>query len=189
MIICHKHKYLIVEGPRTASTAISLELRELYNGEAILRKHFTFNELYKQASPEERKYFVFAGIRNPIHSVASYYHKVKSNHKQAFTTPKDFVEHGGWIKRHDREQYQFVLEHHADFAPYFKHYFGHTFIHPFFFNRRDYQFIIRFERLQDDFERVLKLLGIPQARKLPIVNKTAKHPDGFTFEYVPEIQK
>ena len=66
MIISHKYKYLFVELPLTASTAVSKELRENYDGESILYKHATYHEFLKIASPEEKKYFVFSGMCNPL---------------------------------------------------------------------------------------------------------------------------
>src|SRR2546426_260618 len=39
LIVSHKHRYVFVELPRTGSTAVRHELRELYDGTPILHKH------------------------------------------------------------------------------------------------------------------------------------------------------
>jgi hypothetical protein len=44
-------------------------LCELYDGEKILSKHSRYHEFLKIASEEEKKYFVFSGIRNPMDMV------------------------------------------------------------------------------------------------------------------------
>ena len=64
MVISHENKYVFVEFPRTGSTSISRELVQCYGGKRILRKHSSYNEFLKKATPEERKYFVFSSDRN-----------------------------------------------------------------------------------------------------------------------------
>ena len=59
MIISHRHRYVFVELPRTGSSAVRRELRELYDGVPILHKHSTYDEFRRQASEDERGYFVF----------------------------------------------------------------------------------------------------------------------------------
>ena len=75
MIISHQHKYLFVELPRTGTTAVSRELRLMYAGTRILRKHSSYQEFLRKASDEEKKYFVFTCIRNPLDDAVSHYFK------------------------------------------------------------------------------------------------------------------
>ena len=54
MIISHKYKYVFVGLPLAASTAISKELCEQYDGKAILAKHSIYQDFLKIATEEEK---------------------------------------------------------------------------------------------------------------------------------------
>ena len=60
MIISHKHKFLFIGLPFSASSAISKELHLQYEGESLLRKHSLYYEFKKGATKKELEYFVFA---------------------------------------------------------------------------------------------------------------------------------
>jgi hypothetical protein len=85
LIISHQHRYLFVELPRTGSTAIRHELRELYDGTPILHKHSTYDEFRRQASVAELQYFVFSTVRNPLDDAVSRYFKLKTDHNLRFS--------------------------------------------------------------------------------------------------------
>ena len=91
MIISDEHKYVFVELPFTASTAISRELWEHYGGRRVLRKHSSYREFLKYASPEQRAYFVFSGMRNPLDEAVSLYVKLRTNHRNNYTKPMKWV--------------------------------------------------------------------------------------------------
>ena len=55
MIISHRHRFVFVELPRTGSSAVRRELRELYDGVPILHKHSTYDEFRRQARSEKLK--------------------------------------------------------------------------------------------------------------------------------------
>src|SRR5262245_27774439 len=80
MVISHKHRYLFVEIPNTGSTAISAELRRHYDGEPVLHKHATYGEFLRLASRDQRTYFVFGTVRNPLDLAVTEYFKLKTNH-------------------------------------------------------------------------------------------------------------
>jgi hypothetical protein len=53
-----------------------------------------------------------------------------------------------------------------------------------------FDFIIRYENLQEDFATVLKLLNIEQIRPLPVVNKTSgKASDPNIYYNTPEVRE
>jgi hypothetical protein len=54
-------------------------------------------------------------------------------------------------------------------------------------SHKDFDFVIRYENLQEDFGRVLDLLGIERKRPLPWVNETPGKDREFTSYYTPEI--
>src|SRR5258706_17839 len=89
----------------TGSTSISNELCELYDGKRILKKHSRYHEFLKTATEEQKKYFVFSGIRNPMDSIISVYSKFVSNHKGKFTNPGDWKANGGYVKERQLKLY------------------------------------------------------------------------------------
>jgi hypothetical protein len=62
MVISHKHKYLFVELPKTATSAISHELIETYAGEKILRKRSAYRDF---------RYIVLSMTSEHTHHVSS----------------------------------------------------------------------------------------------------------------------
>lgn len=187
MIISHTHKYLFVELPRTASTAISRELRELYDGQPILRKHATYQDFLKVATPEEKTYFVFSGIRNPLDDAVSYYQKLKSDHKNKFTDPKKLQRRKGLVNYIDNRLFRFVHNTDADFATFFKRVYVVPYNTWASLSHHDFHYVIRFEHLQDDFAAVLARIGIEQQRPLPVVNRTGGKDQAFLQYYTPDI--
>lgn len=85
MIISGEHRYVFVELPRTGSTAIRKELLNQYGGRKILQKHSTYQEFLRTANEEEKRYFVFSGVRNPLDDAVSHYFKLASDHHGRFS--------------------------------------------------------------------------------------------------------
>lgn len=186
MIISHQHKYVFVELPHTASTAISKELRENYSGEPILYKHSAYYEFTKIASPEEKKYFVFSGIRNPIDDLVSRYFKYKTNHNENYTNPERWKKNGGWIPAHQIKEYNDIVKNDLDFSGFFQRHCKLTYDNWSSLEHHNFDFVIHFENLQNDFQTVLNLIGIEPKRDLPQVNKTSeKEQDPFSY-FSPE---
>lgn len=187
MVISHAYRYVFVEVPHTASTALNAELCLHYDGSPILYKHASYNEFWEGASEEERGYRVFAGVRNPMDELVSIYYKLRHNHKGNYTNPRARVENGGWLTPHQIEKYRFITENDATFAEYFERYHRQLYTNRFLDNHRDYSLIIRFEHLQEDFSRMLERVGAEQVRPLPEVNPT-QGKDDYLTHYSPEIR-
>jgi hypothetical protein len=185
MIISHKHKYLFVELPRTGSTAISKELCEHYDGRSILYKHSTYCDFLRSASPDEKKYFVFSCIRNPMDVVVSLYVRYKNDQNQRYTDPAKLARHKGIGAYADKTIFKFIQANDADFADYFLRFYRipyNTWAH---LSHRDFDFIIRYESLANDFSDVLRLIGIEPRRPLPLINKTDRKSENFSSYYTP----
>jgi len=187
MIVSHEYKYLFVELPHTGSTSISKELREHYGGHTILAKHSPYNKFLRSASAEEKAYFVFSGIRNPLDVAVTEYFRLKTNHKEAFTKPKKWKKNGGWVPEYQLKQFKFIQDYNADFATFFKKYYKSPYDSWSCLSHKRFDFVIRFENLQDDFSKILHMLGIEQKRLLPTNNKTGGKRDFLSY-YTPEIQ-
>ncbi len=187
MIISHKHKYLFIEIPHTGSTAISQELRALYDGEEILRKHSHYYEFERNATEEEKNYFIFGGIRNPLDVAVTKFIKFKTDHKNNYTNPARRVENGGTISRTQLKRYEFTKQADADFPAFFRKYYRLPYNSISCMSLQYCAMVIRYEQLQDDFAETLRKIGIEQKRALPRVNKTSAKKRHFTSYYTPEI--
>ncbi|HEX6292685.1 MAG TPA: sulfotransferase family 2 domain-containing protein [Herpetosiphonaceae bacterium] len=187
MIISHTYRYLFVELPRTGSTAISRELRAHYDGKPILSKHATYCDFLKSASAEEKKYLVFAGIRNPLDDAVSHYFKYKTDHRQQFTDPRKVGKKRMSIYYFDKLAFHFVRQRSADFPTFFKTFYKIPYNNWSQLSHKQFDFILRFESIQDDFASALELIGIQPIRPLPIVNRTSGKAGDFWSYYTPEI--
>lgn len=186
MVISHRHKYLFVELPRSGTTAIGKELRTNYDGVRILPKHGTYYAFRKTATDEEKKYFVFSCIRNPMDDAVSRYFKIRSNHHARHTSAKALKRRWTAVERFENRLFNYVQETDADFATFFKK----SYLFPYStwanMDHQDFDFIIRFENLQDDFAQVLNLLNIEVVRPLPAKNKTGLRDRDFLSYYTPD---
>jgi hypothetical protein len=178
MIISHKYRYLFVELPHTASTAMCEELCD---------KYAHYYEFLNAASAEEKAFFVFSGIRNPLDETVSVYFKLKGDHKGAYTNPKYWRSNGGYVSRKDLRRFRFIQRNDADFPTFFRTFYRIPYDNWSRLAHHRFDFVIRFENIQDDFAKVLRLLGIAQVRPLPVVNRTTGKRDDFLAYYTPEI--
>ena len=123
MIISHKHKYVFVELPQTASSAIAKELKANYDGHEILFKHALYStDFLKQAKPEEKAYKVISGMRNPMDICVSNYFKFKTDHENRYSNPR-LMQHGFLRKYIMRwwnvRQYKSIVEKGETFEQFF----------------------------------------------------------------------
>ena len=185
MIVSDKHKYVFVETPHTGSSAISKELVEKYDGKKVLYKHANYHEFLKIATQKQKKYFVFAGVRNPLEEAISLYNKFLTNHNDIFTDPSKLIKNGGWISERKVEIFRMVRKN-KDFAEFVRKYYPGIYTSNININKKDCDYILRFERLEEDFTKVLKKLKVKKKRKLPVVNKTNKK-GGFDQYYKGDL--
>ena len=89
MIVSDKHNYVFVELPHTGSTAISKELCENYDGTQVLQKHSLFHE-FQSLAKQEKKYYVFSCIRDPLDEVVSIYLKYRTDQIAEYTQVTDY---------------------------------------------------------------------------------------------------
>jgi hypothetical protein len=173
MVISDKYKYLFIETPHTASSAISIELVRKYEGRKIVNKHANYHEFLKIANNEQKEYFVFAGVRDPLDEAVSLYNKLLTDHNEAYTDPNRQLGKGGWVTKRKAEIHKLVKSG-KGFAGFLRKYYPRTYTSNIDINKKRCDFIIRFESIDKDFTSALKKLGIKQLRPLPVVNKTNK---------------
>lgn len=186
MIISHNHKYLFLELPRTGSTAIARELRRNYDGVQIMRKHSTYHDFLRIASDEEKKYFSFSCIRNPLDDTVSRYFKLITNHRERFTDPKKQKKRRTIVERLETNLFNYVQRSGADFPKFFMNFYIFPYENWASLSHHNLDFIIRFENIEEDFEKALKLIGLEPKQPLPVHNKTSIRRRDYYYYYTPK---
>ena len=181
MIISDEHRYVFVEQPHTACTAIRDELTAFYGGRPILDRHATYAAFLRAATPDQKRYFVFSGLRNPLDERVSLYCKYRTDHHHKYSRR--------FKRLAERQQHAFVevAAEHADFSTFLRHYHRRPYDNDMLIHHARMDDLIRFESLQDDFARVLRRLGLPQVRPLPMVNPTDGRGQYLDY-YPPELR-
>ena len=186
MMISDKYKYLFMEVPHTACTSIAAELLEHYDARYFGPKHATYHQFLRMANEEQKKYFVFAGVRNPLDVAVTVYLRYRTNHGNTYeATP------GGppyrKVTHYQLNAYRYARTH--DFPDYFRRYHRLPFSDAVSRDAKRFaNYIIRYENLQEEFANVLNHLGIEQVRPLPRLNRTATKERDFLSYYTPDIQ-
>ena len=183
MIMSDEHKYVFVELPWTGSTAISRELREHYGGRGVLHKHCNYREFLKYASAEQRRYYVFSGIRNPLDALVSLYVKLVTDHRRNYSRNKD------WVRRRDIRQYRWIQENKPSFAEFFLRFYHLPYENWSSLDHHRFDYVYRLENVQDDFAEILRRIGLSQVRPLPVVHPTTGKGPSWQEHYGPETRK
>jgi hypothetical protein len=186
MIISHTYKYCFFSVPRTASSAISNYLTIHFNGERRGKRHNSYLQFCETATPEERLYFTFAGVRHPMDSAVSEYFKKKNDHKGKFSRGR--LRTGRPIHPEAMERYHYLEKTNADFSDYFLKFYTKPYGIGFHEQTLKYMdFIIKYESLEPDLKHAFSRTGIPtESIELPKVNTTRKSDQGFQSFYSPE---
>ena len=192
MVISHTHRYLFVELPRTGSTAVHDELCSMYAGEPILTKHATYEDFLKVATEEQKDYFVFSSVRNPLDDAVSKYFKVRAGRaagarvRGPAARPRDGDR---FLNRLiDRSMTRFVHRTDGDFSAFFLRYYFLPYDTWASLSHQRFGFVMRFENLAEDFGKALRFVGLEPKRPLPIANETADRERSFETYYTPEIR-
>lgn len=163
----------------TGSSAVAKELVESYGAKAILAKHSVLSTFYHNYGAEYRDYFVFSAIRHPLDKIVSNYLKLQTNHNNRFTKPLNKNPLKALFQCRDRRVFKKV-QRGMTFGEYLKGLKVYDDISSLDHDKMN--FVMRFESLSEDFERVLADLGITMVRPLPKHNVT-KGKKGFLEYY------
>ena len=82
--------------------------------------------------------------------------------------------------------YKDLHKNNADFEKFFLKYYRIPFNNWASMGRKHYDYIIRFENIQEDFGNTLRAIGIEPIRPLPIRNATTKRKREFPTYYSPK---
>ena len=188
MIISHKYKFLFIGLPFSASSAISKELNKKYEGQARLRKHSLYHEFLETATIEEKKYFVFAVIRNPMETEITSYEKMKNNIKGNFSNVALYKHSGGHITEKQRKKFEFIQKKQASFEKFFLQFYRQPYDNLASLTIPYCDFVIRYENIQEDYITALKKAGIKDPLPLPLANKTFGKKNKITDYYTKKTQ-
>ena len=189
MIINHEHRYVYVEVPRTGSSAVRKELRVMYGGQPILRKHASYRDFLRQATDDEKTYFVFSGVRNPLDVAVTRYIHLKGNVKDHFTDPWSIKVRNSIASKIERRIYAWIQRRDATFEQFLKRWYLLPYDTWTSLDHSSIDMVLRFEHLPEDFEEALRRIGLEPQRPLPVVNKTPGRERDFVSYYTPEAIK
>ena len=189
MIISHKYKFLFIGLPFSASSAITKELNAKYEGKPYLRKHSLYYEFIKVATPQEKDYFVFAVLRNPMEIAVTVYEKMKANAKGNFTNSDLFKENGGHITKNHRIRFNYIKDNNATFQEYFLKFHSKPYDNYSSMTIDNCDFVIRHENIVEDYLLALNKVGVEAPFPLPVANKTAGKKNYLSEYYTQEIRK
>ncbi len=182
MIISDEHKYVFVELPQTATTAISQELRDHYGGRVVLRKHSNYRQFLKYASPEQKKYFVFSGVRNPLDEAVTSYIKYKQDHRGNYSRKM------AWVSRAKLRRFKYVTEKKATFPEFFFRFYRLPMENWSSLDHNRFDFVYKLENIQEDFAELIRRIGLELVRPLPILHKTEDKESWHSY-YTPETRR
>ena len=185
MIISDKHKYVFIEMPRSGSRAVATELVDLYDGHEILVKHATYRDFLKRASAEQRNYFSFSTVRNPLDVAVTRYAHLRANKDNRFTDPRQVTLRGDPSGKLERRIHQWVVRNDADFESFLRHWYWVPYDTWTCMDHRRMDMVMRTETLADDFAEALRRIGIQPIRPLPVRNATPGKAGRFEDWYAP----
>jgi hypothetical protein len=190
LIISHVHRYVFVELPRTGSSAVRHELREMYDGVPILNKHSTYREFLRKATPDEREYFVFSAVRNPLDDAVSRYFKLRTDHHGRFSGQEAVQRRKHLVNNVlDAQMFRYLERTDADFSAFFLKFYRLPYDTWASLSHTQFDYVMRFERLADDFAMALQRAGIEPIRPLPVINPTTSRRREFASYYTPAARR
>lgn len=178
MIISDKYKYVFMQTPMTGCSAIAKELIENYHGRPILSKHAVYSTFLSNASEEQKKYFVFSAVRNPLDKITSNYQKMVNNHNARFTQKLNKNPIKAIFQVRDRINFR-KIQGGWTFEDYLKNMKIYDEVSTL--DHHKFDFILHFETLSDDFKKVLNTLSVEPVRDLPAYNSTKDKPHYLSF--------
>jgi len=189
MIISHRHRYVFVEMPRTGSGAVADELEQYYDGHEILRKHATYSDFLRDATDDERKYFSFSSVRNPLDVAVTRYAHLRANKDNRFTSARQISIRNSLASKLERRIHRWIVKRDADFEEFLLRWYLLPYDTWTSLDHRRLDLVMRTETLSEDFSRALELIGVEPARGLPVVNATPGRESDFVSSYTPKAIK
>lgn len=209
-VISWEHRFLFIQTPRTGCSAIAHmvlipqlggeNIPEKYIGDGsgnilVDKKHATLQQLldHRLLSAEDAsRLFKFSAVRNPFDSVFSEYVKQRASYQPLLDNPHSWVHKApGYV-----ESMRFAIEHSFEewldrawrrpFPRSLKRRYGSAAGELAWQNGMDY--VMRFERLQEDFDEVMTKLGL-EPIAIPKYNETRERDSEYRSEYTRKARR
>jgi hypothetical protein len=208
-IICRRHRLLFIQAPRTGCTAIEALLLERFGGESlpaanildadglmrVSRKHSTIRQLLAEGliPPNYREQFTtVTAVRNPYDSLVSLYVKKREKYQERLKDPtswiyqvRGYVEDMEFCRTHTFEEW---LTKHYAVGP-LDRLLGKARRSLYGRYTDGVATVMRFERLQHDFESVMRGLGIDGDVTIPNINATPQRRASYQDYYTPGARR
>ncbi|HET7619415.1 MAG TPA: sulfotransferase family 2 domain-containing protein [Vicinamibacterales bacterium] len=196
-IVSRPHNLLFLMAPRTGCTAVGRVLTTSLSGEfippedllddqgffVVQRKHSTLAQLLAHGvltNDERRSLFAFTAIRNPFDSLLSLYTKKSTKYQPHVNRPdswvhkaKGYVEDMEYCRTHDFNQWIAARFEPGRLDRLRRR--GRRGLYADWVEGVD--FVMRFERLQEDFNEVLRRAGVDASLQIPTINVTSRERD------------
>ena len=117
------------------------------------------------------------------------YEKMKVNAKGNFTNPDLFNENGGHITKKHRIRFNYILDNKATFQEYFLKFHSNPYDNYSSMTIDNCDFVIRYEKIAEDYLLALNKVGVESPFPLPVANKTAGKRNDLSEHYTEEIRK
>jgi len=208
-IHCPKYRLLFIQAPRTGCTAIETLLLERFGGESLpaenildpdgfirlQRKHCSIRQLLAEGliPPSYAEQFTtLTTVRNPYDSLVSLYVKKRDTYQDLLTDPaswvhkvRGFVEDIEFCRTHSFEEW--LTNRYA--VGRIERLLGRG--HRSLYGRYTdgVEVVMRFERLQQDFEAVMRRLGVDGDVTIPSINPTRKRAASYQGYYTPAARQ
>jgi hypothetical protein len=208
-ILCPAHSLLFIQAPRTGCTAIERLLLERFGGESvppsdilgpdgfirIQRKHCSIRQLVTTGlipDDYESRYTTVTTVRNPFDSLVSMYVKKRETYQRRLNEPdawmykvRGYIEDMEFCRTHSFEEW--VVKRYA--VRPIERLLGRG--HRALYGRYTdgVQIVMRFERLQQDFEAMMRGVGVIGDVTIPNVNATRQRERAYQSYYTPRARR
>ena len=209
-VISRPHRLLFIMAPRTGCTAIGELLRAELGGEDIPpadhpavvndgleQKHITLRQLLRAGllTPAERRaLFVFSTVRNPFDSIVSLYVKQAAGYPTLKVDREQFVKRSGQRERSFRSAQESSFEEWlvANYEQSLRRRLSRR-LRALRGERNKWlagaDFVMRYERLQEDFDDALRRAGVGRRLVMPHVNVTPGRERDYRAYYTPRARR
>ncbi len=200
-VISRRNGYLFLLAPRTASTAVGdvmckqlggrfIPKRDMLDEHGALiveRKHSTARQLVDAGLLRRRgvdNLFVITAVRNPFDSLVTWWVKKKTSYVPLLADPNSFVHRS----KSAVTDIRFVMDHTFD-EWVARNYADATPRSMYAEWLEDADFVMRYERLQHDFEEAMGRVGIDQVPQIPVLNPTEAKDADYRSYYTPHSRR
>lgn len=203
-VISDEYGYLFIMSPRTGCTATSIKLIQGLGGRwlppedvtddegrvLVERKHSTLPDLVNNGvidAQRATRLFTFSAVRNPFDSLVSLHTKLTRQYLPLLDDPDAFIHRKPamladmrFLAEHTFSEW--IVEKYGDLPPDPNRHLYGSFL-------KGMDRILRFERLQADFDEVMTKLGVPGDTTIPRFNETVGRPPDYRSMYTDDARR